>query len=80
MSRSPTCRVGVDHRGHVIDQLDDQFGHEVAGRGLSADQHATGGPAVNIPALDPVVKMNDMQYVQQLAFVLVNAFDLHIEK
>ena len=30
-------RVVVDRLGHRIDQLDDALGHEVAGRGLAAE-------------------------------------------
>ena len=72
-------RVVVDHPGNIIDQFDNRLGHGVTGGRLAADQHTARRPIYNIPPLDPVIKMNNMENVEQLAFVLVNPLDLHIE-
>ena len=48
--------VGVDGRGHGVNQLDDELGHEVAGRGLAAEDdgaRSDGGVSV---VLDAVVE------------------------
>ena len=72
--------VAVDHLGHVIDQLDDELGHDVARRGLAADQDAARGPLGRIPVLDAVVEVDDVQQVEQLALVFVDTLDLDIEE
>jgi len=73
-------RVIVDNLSHVADQLDDQLGHGVARGGLAADQHAAIGPAGRVTALDAIIEMNDVQDIEQLAFVLVDALDLHVKQ
>ena len=72
-------RIGVNGRGHRVDQLDDQLGHGVSRRRLGAeDDGARRNRQVGI-FLDPVVQGDDVQDVQQLPLVLVQALDLDIE-
>jgi hypothetical protein len=71
--------VGVDGRADGIDELDDQFGHVVAGRRLPTENHRARGDWIVAIVLDAVVERNDVQEVEQLALVLVDALDLHVE-
>ena len=72
-------RVGVDHRGDVVDQADVQLRHHVAGRGL-AREHVGARHAARVGiALERQVVRDDLQAGQQLALVFVDALDLHDE-
>ncbi len=71
--------VVVDDGGHVVDQLDLQLGRGVARRRLAGEDegarhHLRGGVV-----LDPPVEADDVQAVEQLALVLVDPLDLHVE-
>ena len=72
-------RVGVDRFADGVDQLDDPLGHEVAGSGLTAeDEGALRNRQPGI-LLEPVVQRDDVQHVEMLALVLVDALDLDVE-
>ena len=73
-------RVRVDDARDVVDQLDDALGHHVAGRRLAGEEHrARHGVGVGV-GLQPVVARDDVQQVEQLPLVLVDALDLHVEQ
>ena len=69
-------RVVVDDARHVVDQLDDQLRHAVAGRGLAAEddgaRHASSDGRIG---LDAVVERDDVQQLEVLPLVLVQALD-----
>ncbi len=70
--------VVVDHVGHGVDQADDELGARVAGRGLAGEQHgARDGIGAGAQA---VVARHHVQHVEQLALVLVDALDVHVEQ
>ena len=71
--------VAVDHGGDRVDEADDRLGHGVARRGLAAEQHRALDHALGVAALDAVVEVDDVQRVEQLALVLVQALDLDVE-
>ena len=72
--------VGIDGFGHVIDQLDDQLGH-VVGRGRLAGKNHHPWHRDCAGLLEQAqVACDHMQHIEQLALVLVNAFDLHIKQ
>ena len=75
-------RIGVDHLGDVVDELDDQFGVHIAGSALACEEeggrrHALGHLAM---VLQVVVQQHDMQDVEQLALVFVDPLDLRVEE
>jgi hypothetical protein len=72
--------VGVDRLGHGIDQLDDALGHEVAGRGLAAEDEGAGRDVEPRVFLEPAIQRHDVQQIEMLALVLVDALDLDIEE
>ncbi|OQA24790.1 MAG: hypothetical protein BWY59_02034 [Verrucomicrobia bacterium ADurb.Bin345] len=72
--------IVVDHAGHVVDQLDDQLGHEVARRRLRGEDERSRHKLQAGILLDPVVLVDDVQDVENLPLVLVQPLDLHIEQ
>ena len=72
-------RVGVDGCGDGVDQLDHQFGDVIAGCGLAAENERARGDLERGILLESVVEGDDVQHVEVLALVLVNALDLHVE-
>ena len=63
-----------------VDELDDELGHEVAGRRLAAeDEGARRHRQLGI-LLEPAVERDDVQHVQMLALVFVDALDLDVEQ
>ena len=73
-------RVVVHDVGDGVDELDDQLGHEVAGRGLGAeDERARRHVRLRI-ALEPQVEREDVEHVQVLPLVFVQALDLDVEE
>ena len=77
--RSLHLAVVVDDLADAVDELDDELGGVVAGRGLAAeDDGARGLLALGIE-LEPAVEGDGVQHVQVLALVLVDALDLHVE-
>ena len=71
--------VVVDRLAHRVDELDDQLGDVVAGRGLAAENESARGDVEPRVLLEPVVQGDDVQRVEVLALVLVNALDLNVE-
>ena len=54
-------RIGVDNFADGVDELDDQLGHAIAGRGLAAeDEGARRDLGVRV-ALDALVEREDVQ-------------------
>ncbi len=72
--------IVVHHLGHGADEADDLLGHVVAGGGLAAEQHAARDQPRAVAALDAVVEMDDVQGVEELALVFVDALHLHVEE
>jgi hypothetical protein len=72
-------RVGVDHLAHGVNQLDDQLGHAIAGRGLAAEEEGARHDLRLRVALDALVEGEDVQHLQVLALVLVQPLDQHVE-
>ncbi len=73
-------RVRINHSGNVVDRLDDVLGHHVTGRSLAADDDRARHEVIAVAAADAVIQVDRMQQVEQLALVLVDAFDLYIEQ
>ena len=78
----PVAHVGVvvDHVGHRVDELDDELGHAVAGRGLAAEDEGARRHVGLRVALEALVEREDVQHVQVLALVFVEALDLDVEE
>ncbi len=72
--------VVVDGLGHVERQLDDQLGLAVARRRLAAEDLDAGRPVLVRLGLDRLVQGDRLDDVEQLALVLVDALDLHVEQ
>ena len=69
----------LDLRGQHVDEVDDLLGAAVAGGGLRAeDEGARRNAEVRVVA-DPVVQHEDVQRVEQLALVLVQALHLYVK-
>jgi hypothetical protein len=71
--------VGVDHGCDRVDQLDDALGLLVAGRCLRGEDDRAGRDGGGRIGFDPVVEGDDMQQLEELAFVPVQPLDHHIE-
>ena len=72
-------RIGVDGLADGVDELDDELGHAIAGRGLAAkDEGARHHLRVRV-VLDALVEREDVQHLQVLALVLMQALDQHVE-
>ena len=72
-------RVVVDGLADGGDQLDDPLGHEVTRRRLAAEDEGARRDAQRRVLLEPVVQRDDVQHVEVLALVLVDALDLDVE-
>ena len=73
-------RIGIDGVGDAINKANDQLRHVVARRSLTAKQHRARCHVTRLPILDPQVLGDDLQGVQVLALVFVNALHLHIKE
>ena len=69
----------VDGARDVIGQFDDEFGLLITGRRFAGKDFHTRHPAVTRLGTDCLIQRHGVQQVQQLALVLVDTFDLHIE-
>ena len=72
--------VVVDGGGHVVDEPDDQLGHGVGAGGLAREHHHARHMRTVGLGQDALVAGDDVQHVEQLALVLVDALDLHVEQ
>jgi hypothetical protein len=72
-------RVGVDGFADGVNELDDELGHAIAGRGFAAEDEGSGHHLRVGVALDALEQGEDVQELQVLALVLVQALDQHIE-
>jgi len=72
--------IGIDPAGDIIGQFDDEFGRVIGGRCLAAKNLHPRHPVAFGMAADLIVKRHCLNQVQKLAFVFVDAFDLHIEQ
>ena len=71
--------VVVDDVGDVVDEPDDEFGHRIPGRCLACDDDGARHNVGMHAGANAVVQGDDMQHVEQLPFVFVDAFDLDVE-
>ena len=72
-------RVVVYDSRRQGDELDDQFCHEVAGGRLAAEYNGPGRSVDGRIVLQPPVKRNDVQDIQVLPLVFVDALRLNIK-
>jgi hypothetical protein len=72
--------IGVDRGGHGVDQPDDQLRHRIARRRFPTEDHRAWEEVDARVVSQPVVERDDVKQVQQLALVLVDALDLHVEQ
>ena len=72
-------RVGVDHRGHVVDQVDDHLGQVVRRRRLAGEEDRPRRHVEPRVLAQAVVEDQDVQDVQELPLVLVDPLDLDVE-
>ena len=71
--------IAIDDLRGRGDQADDELGQVIAGRGLAAEnEHPRLHRELRI-GLQPVIQPDDMQDVQVLALVFVDALHLHVE-
>ena len=56
--------VLVDHLSHVVDQLDDQLGHGIAGCSLAAEEYAARWLLLGFTELDGRIQMDHVQDVE----------------
>ena len=70
----------VDDGSHVVDQSNDVFGHRVARRCFACKDHRAWHPIGARVGQHGLVARHDMQQVEQLALVFVDALDLHVKK
>ncbi len=71
--------VPVDLGGQGVDELDDLFGHMIAGGGLGPEEEGL-GREVHVGIVPQLlVQAHDMQHVEQLALILVQALHLYVE-
>ena len=75
----PRARIVVDHLGHVVDQTDDQFGHVIGRRRLATEDHRARRCVTVDTVQDVIVVGHDVQQVEELPLVFVNALDLYVE-
>jgi hypothetical protein len=71
--------VLVDDLGDIVGQLDDAAWPCNSPAPPCRRSARSAASSFGIAALDAVVQMNDMQHVEQLALVFVDALDLHVE-
>ena len=72
--------VGVDPGGNGIDGLDDVLGQVVAGRGLGGEDEDAGRDVGLRVLEEAAVEGQDMEQVEMLALVLVEALDLDVKE
>src|SRR5690606_4914092 len=71
--------IVVHHLAYRGDQLDDELGTFVAGRGLAAENERA-GDAVDVRlGLDAAIERDDVQHREVLTLVLVDALDQYVE-
>src|SRR6202162_4989272 len=63
----------------MVNELDDHLGEPVGRRGFAGEKERTWVQVEPRVLAQSVVEHNDPQCIQELAFVLVDAFDLAIE-
>ena len=73
-------RVVVDDFGNVVNQTDDFLRHVIGGCGFTGKDEHTRLPIEIRVFQDFVVAVDDVHHVQCLTFVLVDTFDLDVEK
>ena len=72
--------IAIDHLADRVYQLDDQLGHEVAWRCLSAEDECAGRHRECRVVFDAKVESNDVKDIQVLALIFVDALYVHIEE
>ncbi|MFM1942435.1 MAG: hypothetical protein RI897_1417 [Verrucomicrobiota bacterium] len=70
----------IDDIGDAVNEFDDEFGHGVAGGSFAAEDDGTWWCGEARVGAEPVIEGDDMEDVEVLAFVFVEAFDLDIEE
>ncbi|MPM77844.1 hypothetical protein SDC9_124852 [bioreactor metagenome] len=73
-------RVTVDQIRHLVDVVDDGLGPGIAGGRLRAEDESGRGETPDAAILQAPVDGHDRDGVHQLAFVLVQALDLHVKQ
>ena len=79
LSLSPTSRIDVDHGRDVVDQLDDQLGQRIGRRGLAGEEEGARRHVERRVVAQAIVEDDDVQHIEQLPLVFVDAFDLAVE-
>ena len=70
----------VDQVGHRHNELDGLLGHDIAGGRLGGKHEGAGLEGGVGVGLDVQVHAQDLEHVEQLALVLMQALNLHIEQ
>ena len=71
--------IAVDDLGRRGDEPDDELGQVIARRGLAAEHEDARLHGELGIGLQPVIEPDDVQDVEVLALVLVDALHLHVE-
>src|SRR6267142_7121564 len=72
-------RVSIDDGSYVVDQLDDEFGQVVCWRRFAGEEKGARWYLQMRVIAQLVVEYDDVQDVQELALVLVDALDLAVK-
>ena len=73
-------RIVVDHGSHRMDELDDELGHDITRRGLGREDERAGGQIGLRVAFEAQIEREDVQDVEVLALVFVQALGLDVEQ
>ena len=72
-------RIALNHIAQSADELDDLFGQKVSGRGLRAEDIRLWHKRRVWIILKPKILCQDMQRIEMLPLIFVQALDLHIK-
>src|SRR5262249_9797679 len=72
-------RIIIQDLSHRVDQLNDQLRHEVARSSFAAENKGSGHQVDIAVVFDTVVQRDDVQQVQMLPLIFMQAFHLNVE-
>ena len=78
----PAAHIGVviDKLGDGVDKLDNELGHSITRRGLAAENKCASGYIGLRIFLERQIPRKDMEHIEMLPLVLMDAFCLNIEE
>src|SRR5215472_2803515 len=76
----PDILIAVDRVPNRIDELDDQFRHEISGCSLAGEDNCARNMFAVRVVLNPVIQRDCMKRVEQLSLVFVDPLNLAVEE